>query len=103
MAGTRPGDNMANDVFNIIFSQAIGDIETEFKRLDIKWPDPPVQKTSSDQGTDDMDCTTSFVDDLASQAHCGNAEQVIPLLTSSSPAWPSTAWRSTSSLGNPLP
>ena len=75
--GTRPGDNMATDLFNIIFAPVIQLIEQDIHTAGLGW-----QQDHSDEafGQSDavQDATTSFVDDLAAQTECTTTDTIVP-------------------------
>ena len=70
--GSRPGDNLATDLFNIIFSTVITKIEEEMRRAGMGWQDDTTTGHFSTPQQDDLDATTSFVDDTVAQTEATN-------------------------------
>ncbi len=76
--GTRPGDNLATDVFNLIFGKAVGEIEDTLRQHNLHWTSVCDDRVFSPDEANPTDATTSFVDDLAAQILLDSATDAIP-------------------------
>eukprot|EP00959_Pyramimonas_sp_CCMP1952_P349284 7318256-Pyramimonas_sp.AAC.1 len=63
--GSRPGSILAGDVFNLVFSSALREIQERMKAEDLVWQAPPApHHASRPQDWHDPAADFSFVDDL---------------------------------------
>ena len=79
--GTRPGDNLATDLFNVIFARPLREIEEQIRTNQLGWDHHTGPSHMATTQPDQLDATTSFVDDLVAQSPCPDYKEVPRKLT----------------------
>ncbi len=79
--GTKPGDTLATDLFNLAFSDVIGTLEQRLAQANIGVTLNPSQRVFGIQHPGPRHNSVSFVDDLAAQAITTTNDQALPIAT----------------------